>query len=190
MGTTTNPWATTSTGVFANYAAYGLQNVTDGSSNTIAFAEGLVGDNIHYTKWRDGISYQSSNNATYDANSNMAGTMSDIMTCTQQFSNRTGAASYEDKGLKWANGSPGLTIFNTIVPPSSTQYQWSGCRMDCTGCGVDFGQYQNASSNHPGGCNVTMCDGSVRFVKSTIAMQTWWALGTKDDGETISADQY
>ncbi len=55
MGTTTQPWATTSTGIFANYAAYGIQNVTDGTSNTVAFAEGVVGDNIHWTKWRDGL---------------------------------------------------------------------------------------------------------------------------------------
>ena len=46
------------------------------------------------------------------------------------------------------------------------------------------------NSNHPGGCNVLFGDGSVRFVKSTLNMMTWWALGTRSDGEVISADSY
>ena len=85
-----------------------------------------------------------------DANSNLAGVMNELQICTQQFNSKTNNA-YEDKGLRWANGSPGLTIFNTIVPPNSLQYPWSGCRLDCNGCGVDFAHYSNASSNHPGG---------------------------------------
>ena len=39
----TNPWATQgSTGLFWWYTAYGIQNVTDGTSNTMAYTEGLV----------------------------------------------------------------------------------------------------------------------------------------------------
>ncbi len=119
----------------------------------------------------------------------MAGVLSDLQTCTSWFNSKTNPA-WEDKGWKWSNGSPGLTIFNTIVPPSSTQYQWSGCRFSCGGCGVDFADYVNATSNHPGGANIGFCDGSVRFIKSTISLPTWWALGTKENGETISSDQY
>ncbi len=55
MGTTIAPWATSTTGIFANYATYGIQNVVDGTSNTISFAEAVVGDNMHWTKWRDGM---------------------------------------------------------------------------------------------------------------------------------------
>ena len=54
------------------------------------------------------------------------------------------------------------------------------------GGGFSFG----SSSAHPGGCNVMMGDGSVKFVKSTINRQTWWSLGTKAGGEVISADSY
>jgi prepilin-type processing-associated H-X9-DG protein len=46
------------------------------------------------------------------------------------------------------------------------------------------------SSYHPGGANISFADGSVRFVKSSTAMQVMWALASKDGGETISADQY
>ena len=34
-----------------------------------------------------------------------------------------------------------------------------------------------------------MMDGSVRFIKATINMQTWWALSTMSGGEVVSADQ-
>jgi len=80
--------------------------------------------------------------------------------------------------------------FNTIVPPTSQTYPWGGCRLDCAGCGFEFGQYENATSNHPGGSNVLFADGSVTFIKSTIAMPTWWALGTKDGGEVVTSGSY
>src|SRR5262249_11498259 len=44
------------------------------------------------------------------------------------------------------------------------------------------------SSLHPGGANVLLLDGSVRFIKSTIDLPTWNALGTRAGGEVISAD--
>jgi hypothetical protein len=37
---------------------------------------------------------------------------------------------------------------------------------------------------------MAMADGSARFVKSSIAMKTWWALGTKGNGEVLSSDSY
>ena len=84
-------------------------------------------------------------------------------------------------------------MFTTIVPPNSTQYRFNQCRYGCGGCGggsVDHSDIVNASSLHSGGCNVMMADGSVRFVKSSIAMATWWALGTRNIGEVISSDSY
>jgi hypothetical protein len=35
-----------------------------------------------------------------------------------------------------------------------------------------------------------MTDGSVRFVKSSVSMPTWWALGTIAGGEIVSSDSY
>ena len=35
-----------------------------------------------------------------------------------------------------------------------------------------------ARSRHPGGLNIALCDGTVRFVTNTISMATWQALGT------------
>ena len=45
-------------------------------------------------------------------------------------------------------------------------------------------------SYHPGGVNSLFGDGSVHFVKSSTAIQTWRGLGTIAGGEVISADSY
>ena len=47
-----------------------------------------------------------------------------------------------------------------------------------------------ARSFHPGGVNVLLGDGSVRFVKSSIAGATWRSLGTVSGGEVIDGDSY
>jgi hypothetical protein len=35
-----------------------------------------------------------------------------------------------------------------------------------------------------------MADGGVRFAQESIKQATWWALGTKANGEVISSDSY
>ncbi len=47
-----------------------------------------------------------------------------------------------------------------------------------------------ASSQHPGGVNVGFLDGSVKFVKNSVNLGTWGALGTKAGGEVIDASGY
>jgi prepilin-type N-terminal cleavage/methylation domain-containing protein/prepilin-type processing-associated H-X9-DG protein len=47
-----------------------------------------------------------------------------------------------------------------------------------------------ARSYHPGGVNILLGDGSVRFVKNSIDGFIWRALGTVAGGEVISADAY
>ena len=99
-----------------------------------------------------------------------------------------------NRGYLWAWGAEAMTMFNTIVPPSSNTYQFNQCRQGCDGCNntyaSDHSDFSNASSNHPGGCNFAFGDGSVKFVKSTISMPTYWAIGTKAGGEVISSDTY
>ena len=43
-------------------------------------------------------------------------------------------------------------------------------------------------SQHPGGGNFALCDGSVKFIKNTINFQVYQALSTRNLGEVISAD--
>jgi prepilin-type processing-associated H-X9-DG protein len=45
-------------------------------------------------------------------------------------------------------------------------------------------------SLHSGGANFAMIDGSVRFLKQTVAPTVYHTLGTRASGEVISADSY
>jgi prepilin-type processing-associated H-X9-DG protein len=45
-----------------------------------------------------------------------------------------------------------------------------------------------ARSRHPGGVHVGMADGSVRFVKETLATPVWRAMGTRNGGEIGSIE--
>ena len=84
-------------------------------------------------------------------------------------------------------------MFNTLIPPNAVSYgRFNQCRQSCA-CGlgsVDHSDIVNASSLHPGGANFTMADGSVRFIKETIQMKIYWALGTKDVGEVFDQGNY
>ncbi len=48
--------------------------------------------------------------------------------------------------------------------------------------------FAGARGRHPGGVNVLMGDGSVKFIKNSINGATWIALGSISGGEVISAD--
>jgi prepilin-type N-terminal cleavage/methylation domain-containing protein/prepilin-type processing-associated H-X9-DG protein len=186
------------TGVFSfgGGRAYGVQNVTDGTSNTIAFGEALVGPSSQYqTKgpiqlWRNGTNVPPPSAAgfIYDANQNVKGVMQDLQTCQAAALAQT-STNQDDKGARWAADEGGFSMINTIVPPSSTQYSFACCGFwNASGC--DDGYYQGTSSMHPGGANFLFADGSVHFLKSSIAMTTYWALGTKANGVVISSDSY
>ena len=191
MGAATNPWTLTGSGLFSNQTCSSYSSLRDGSSQTIAFSESLTSDASHSTPYRDGVaSGGGAAGMTDSAAANQAGVMTDLQTCTQLFNSKQAIPGSEDKGYRWAAGSPGVTLFNTIVPPSSQQFQWAGCRLDCAGCGMEFGQYENASSNHPTGANVLFCDGSATFVKSTVAINVWWALGTVGGSDIVLKEQY
>jgi prepilin-type processing-associated H-X9-DG protein len=47
-----------------------------------------------------------------------------------------------------------------------------------------------ASSNHPGGVNCGFLDGTVRFLKDSVAVRVWRAIATHAGGEVVSADSY
>ena len=55
---------------------------------------------------------------------------------------------------------------------------------------VNLTSFCAARSFHPGGVNAAMGDGSVKFMKDSIAVNVWRALGSINGGEVISADTY
>ena len=79
------------------------------------------------------------------------------------------------------------TLFNTVAGPNSVDDKWAYCSSIGSGA---LSTYSEADSFHPGGVNTLMGDGSVRFIKDSINLRTWWALGTKAGGEVISSDSY
>jgi len=195
FGTGTDPWSTDTNGVFApRFRAYGIADITDGSSNTISHVEGLTGDfgNLG-KKWRvmaSGILGSLPANLTFrDARQNLPAVMAVGQQCNTTMKSSPGGNS--NRGYRWQTGSPGLSLMNIILTPNSQQYAFPACRWDCSsGCGADFGHLFGATSNHPGGVNVLFADGSVRFVKDSVSQLVFMSLATRDSGEVVSSDSY
>jgi prepilin-type N-terminal cleavage/methylation domain-containing protein/prepilin-type processing-associated H-X9-DG protein len=188
--------ATGSTGMFFYYVSYDISGCTDGTSNTIAFSEALVGNPAKesgYSTYR-GESVMNVNSVLaanmYDATQNPQAIFTALAACNALFQGPSANGGNNPwRGIYWEVGANGMTWFNTIVPPNSKQYPWGDCR-DQWGGWPDESTFATATSNHPGGVNVLMTDGSVRFVKDSVNMATWWALGTRAGGEVFGSDSY
>jgi prepilin-type processing-associated H-X9-DG protein len=89
-------------------------------------------------------------------------------------------------GEDWISALVGYTLGNLIVPPNP---KTPNCNINPTGTLANPGTY-GLSSYHPGGANVLLADGSVRFLKDSISNQTLWALGSRAGGEVVSSDSY
>jgi prepilin-type processing-associated H-X9-DG protein len=84
-----------------------------------------------------------------------------------------------------------VNAYTHLGPPNSTSCQ--NPATEVFGSWLTFGGPSHSNpptSNHPGGVNICFGDGSVRFVKDSVNVQAWWGLGTRNGGETLSADQY
>ena len=177
------------------YGAGTIAAITDGTSNTVAFAESLVGDPANVSVNRPNNSVTGATGATnlvQDASQlTDAVLQASIQACTTAYKTQQGSNVISNvNGNRWGWGAMTITLFNTVVPPNSKQHSFNSCRPDCGGCGPDDSAYSNAQSNHSGGVNVLFGDGSVKFVKDSVNMRTWMALGTKANGEVIGSDAY
>ncbi|WP_337177072.1 DUF1559 domain-containing protein [Paludisphaera sp.] len=193
------PWGTGPTyasdtsGVFGFRVSYGLRDVTDGSSNTVAFSEGKAGNQEQAVQDGNMIMNAglSGNGFVRNAFNNQPAVLADLVQCSAQYIPSNAGNISTGHGHDWAVGGTGATLFNTIVPPNSNQHKWAACRTDCNGgCDGASMDYSNAQSYHSGGVNAAMADGSVRFVKDAVAMPVWWGLGSRAGGEVIGSDSY
>jgi prepilin-type N-terminal cleavage/methylation domain-containing protein/prepilin-type processing-associated H-X9-DG protein len=178
-----------SNGLFTWQASYGINHCTDGTANTIAFSEAAVGTQHEAPRQRllglqnVQIPYAS---MIYDASSAPAVVDSIIQMCTAAW-NSTGTGFIDQqRGENWSHGSMAMAMFNTVVEPNAFNDTWTHCGRNASSRAV----LSNADSYHPGGVNTLMSDGSVKFMKDSINRRVWWALGTKANGEVISADAY
>ncbi len=90
-----------------------------------------------------------------------------------------------DLGIDWAFGIVSYSMGNVLLAPNPP---YPNCSTSLTAI-VSPGMF-TLSSYHPGGANVLMCDGSVRYLKSSTNLNTLWALGSRNQGEVVSADSY
>jgi prepilin-type N-terminal cleavage/methylation domain-containing protein/prepilin-type processing-associated H-X9-DG protein len=179
-------WPTT--GLFAWQQAYSIATVTDGTSNTIALAEGAV-DTQTMANFQKHLGLKNvtalSSAQLADAESNPTAANQAIQSCNASWNSGTATLSFE-RGENWAHGAMAYTLFNTIATPNANSSDWSNCSTAT----ASVSTIVNSDSYHPGGVNACMGDGSIRFFKNSVAQNVWWALGTRANGEVTSADQY
>jgi len=185
------------TGWGGTVAPVGVQSVTDGTSNTALFSEHLIGLGITSTP----VTVNSPNakrvifdqgTDSSDINTGAAGAMKFAQTCKSLPATTTAnltASGY--LGYNW------LLAYPTHVSLANYMHVASPNSLHCGNSGdIAYIQFVGpagaaaANSNHPGGVNVGFSDGSVKFIKDSIALPTWWALGSRAMGEVISSDSY
>ena len=54
-------------------------------------------------------------------------------------------------------------------------------------CTTGANRHKAARSRHPGGVNIMLGDGSVRYIRNSISLTVFQALGTMNGGESINA---
>jgi prepilin-type N-terminal cleavage/methylation domain-containing protein/prepilin-type processing-associated H-X9-DG protein len=93
------------------------------------------------------------------------------------------------RGFTWDGVYAG---FETYLGPNSSQPDVVGSGGFCQypflnnpPCVRGPADIYAARSRHPGGVQVALCDGSVRFVEDSISLATWRALSTSRGGETV-----
>ena len=149
----------------------GFTAIRDGTSNTAAFSEWIKGN--------AGANTPGLNLVYQIAQLSFGGPQQDVTACQ--------AAStplWDFKGEYWTLQDTGRKgPYYHIMPPNQPS-----CNTSAAYGVID--SFIAASSFHPGGVNVLLMDGSVRFIKSSINLSIWNALGTRAGGEVASADAF
>ncbi len=191
-------------GMFGMRVSFGIRDAVDGSSNTVAYAEGLQGDgrgngrggvtpSSHYRgNGVMGVNPNSSDPDFYDGGgANYPTVQLALQQCQDEWLNKSSTKIVDYRGWRWSSGVSGYSMFNMMQTPNDSVYTFNGCRLACgPGCAMDNSTSYQASSAHPGGVNTLFADGSVKFVKDSVARPVWWALGTRAGGEFVGLDGY
>jgi prepilin-type N-terminal cleavage/methylation domain-containing protein/prepilin-type processing-associated H-X9-DG protein len=142
-------------------AATRFADIMDGTSNTMAVAEYLRGmPGAPNGDWRGEII------------TNRAGAHLLFVTNTPN-------SSAPDVTIDYAPG---------FCDPGNNQPQLN---LPCVADNSNNGggnNYASPRSRHPGGVNVVLCDGSVRFITDSVSLTTWRSLGYIADGQVLGSD--
>jgi prepilin-type N-terminal cleavage/methylation domain-containing protein/prepilin-type processing-associated H-X9-DG protein len=158
-------------GFYSFPGVLGSQSFPDGLSHTVAYSERLrgTGNGGGLAPARDLGDIQVMDGcAVRDADYALA--------CCRLASTR-GFPAYRMAGFTWFYGDIECTAYihaqepNGRIPDAITANGWIGV--------------VTARSFHPGGVNSLMADGSVRFVKESIARRVWRGLGTRNGDELV-----
>jgi prepilin-type N-terminal cleavage/methylation domain-containing protein/prepilin-type processing-associated H-X9-DG protein len=88
------------------------------------------------------------------------------------------------QGMSWVMGEMCCTTYNHVAQPNGRTCAAQGF----TGSMANMAMQVPPSSRHPGGVNVLMGDGGVRFIKDTVDLRTWRAVGTRNGKEVLDAN--
>jgi plastocyanin/type II secretory pathway pseudopilin PulG len=151
-------------------------DIVDGISSTMFFAEALrgTGNDAYLPGSVDPSRHWVSTGCLSSPDPDRPGTnppLSDNM-C---MSGMIGMTWRGDRNVSWVGGPGHRTLFNTHLMPNDRM-------LDCATYGLGW---LKASSNHPGGVNMVLGDGSVHFIKNHIDLATWRALSTRGVSEAI-----
>jgi prepilin-type N-terminal cleavage/methylation domain-containing protein/prepilin-type processing-associated H-X9-DG protein len=158
-----------------------VADITDGLSNTLGMAEVK-------TTWgvlRNGLSPNTLNSPPPSTPAQVVGLGGSFVPAVCH--------------TEWVNGIIIHTGMTTLFPPNTqvpvvNAGQTYDVNFTTSILGATFTNMTyvaiTSRSYHPGGVNAGLMDGSVRFIKSTINMTPWRALGTRSGGEIVSADAF
>ena len=170
-------------GPFYNTSAIKFAQITDGLSNTTAYSETIMGNNIN-----------SSPGSAPPSNSRRQFALFNTTTITKipdtQFLPPATFLSAcltpdqwsGDRGREWSRGSFVMASYNHFFTPNSKY-------PDCTDSGRNAA-VTGPRSFHPGGVNVLVLDGHVQYIKDTVSLPIFRAISTIGGGEVISADAF
>ncbi|MGE3819503.1 MAG: DUF1559 domain-containing protein [Isosphaeraceae bacterium] len=181
----------------------GVQDVSDGTSNTLAFSEWKTGDfdtnklslsdSVNLLRstsggmggWNSPLSSMPNNSA----NAGLTGFQIFLNECAGAARGSVGSwrTNKSHVGGSWIQGMFGYSLGSPFLAPNPP---YPNCQLIPWGGDMDGPGMYNMSSGHPGGANICMADGSVRFLKNTADQRIIWAIGSKDGGEVVSSDSY